>query len=44
MATLLDDRLVTDAMDNLDEWSGDAQRISRTVRGTDSDALLAAVA
>jgi 4a-hydroxytetrahydrobiopterin dehydratase len=43
MATLLDDRLVTDAMENLDEWSGDAQRISRTVRVGDIDALLAAV-
>ena len=43
MATLLDDQLVTDAMENLDEWSGDAQRISRTVRVDDVDALLAAV-
>jgi 4a-hydroxytetrahydrobiopterin dehydratase len=44
MATLLDDRLVADAMTNLDQWSGDAQRISRTVRVPDADALLAAVA
>ena len=44
MATLLDDRLVTDAMHNLDEWSGDARAISRTVRVDDVDALLAAVA
>src|SRR5437763_406674 len=43
MATLLDDRLVTDAMTNLDEWSGDAQRISRTVRIDDVDGLVAAV-
>lgn len=44
MATLLDDRLVTDAMENLDEWSGDAQRITRTVRIDDVDGLLAVVA
>jgi 4a-hydroxytetrahydrobiopterin dehydratase len=44
MATLLDDRLVTDAMSNLDEWSGDSQRIVRTVEVDDPDALLAAVA
>lgn len=44
MATLLDDRLVTDALGNLDEWSGDSQRISRTVRVDDPDALLEAVA
>jgi 4a-hydroxytetrahydrobiopterin dehydratase len=44
MATLLDDQLVTDAMENLDEWSGDAQRISRTVHIDDVDGLLAAVA
>src|SRR3954471_13270639 len=43
MATLLDDRLVTDAMTNLDEWSGDARRISRTVRIDDVDGLVAAV-
>ena len=30
-------------MENLDEWSGDAQRISRTVRVDDIDGLLAAV-
>ena len=44
MATLLDDRLVTDAMENLDEWSGDHARISRTVRVDDIDGLLTAVA
>jgi 4a-hydroxytetrahydrobiopterin dehydratase len=43
MPTLLDDQLVTDAMANLEEWSGDAQRISRTVRVADVDALVAAV-
>jgi 4a-hydroxytetrahydrobiopterin dehydratase len=43
MATLLDDRLVAGAMDNLDEWTGDARRISRTVRLDEVDALLAAV-
>ena len=43
MATLLDDQLVTDAMTNLEEWSGDAQRITRTVRIDDVDALVAAV-
>jgi 4a-hydroxytetrahydrobiopterin dehydratase len=44
MATLLDDRLVADAMTNLDDWTGDATRISRTVRVDDVDRLLAAVA
>ena len=44
MATLLDDRLVTDAMENLDGWSGDAKRISRTVRVDDVDGLVGAVA
>src|SRR4051794_10482724 len=43
MATLLDDRLVTDAMTNLDEWSGDAHRICRTIRIDDVDGLVAAV-
>ena len=43
MATLLDDRLVADAMANLDEWTGDASRISRTVRVDDADSLLGAV-
>ena len=43
MATLLDDQLVNDAMENLDEWSGDAQRIVRTVRVDDVDGLLATV-
>src|SRR4051794_34478909 len=43
MATLLDDQVVTDAMTNLEEWSGDAQRITRTVRIDDVDALVAAV-
>ena len=44
MATLLDDQLVSDAMGNLDEWTGDAQRISRTVTVDDPEGLLAAVA
>ena len=44
MATLLDDRLVSDAMSNLDAWSGDSRRISRTVEVDEPDALLAAVA
>jgi len=44
MATLLDDRLVSDAMENLDDWSGDHERITRTVRIDDIDALVAAVA
>ena len=43
MATLLDDRLIADAMENLDEWSGNHERISRTVRIDDVDGLLAAV-
>jgi 4a-hydroxytetrahydrobiopterin dehydratase len=43
MATLLDDQLVSDAMENLDEWSGDAQRISRTVQVDDVDNLLTSV-
>jgi len=43
MATLLDDRLVAGAMDNLDEWTGDARRISRTVQIEDVDSLLTAV-
>ena len=44
MATLLDDRLVTDALHGLEEWSGGPDRISRTVTVADPDALLAAVA
>lgn len=44
MATLLDDRLVADALGNLDEWTGDAGRISRTVQMDDVDGLLEAVA
>lgn len=44
MATLLDDRLVTDALHGLQEWSGGTDRISRTVTVDDPDALLAAVA
>ena len=44
MATLLDDRLVADAMENLDDWTGDASQISRTVTVDDPDTLLAAVA
>jgi 4a-hydroxytetrahydrobiopterin dehydratase len=43
MATLLDDRLVADAMTNLDDWTGDASRISRTVRVNDTESLLSAV-
>src|SRR5947209_2658756 len=43
MATLLDDRLVADAMTNLEDWSGDSSRISRTVTVDDVDRLLAAV-
>jgi len=43
MATLLDDQLVAGAMENLDEWTGDANRISRTVQVDDVDSLLAAV-
>jgi len=43
MATLLDDRLIADAMENLDDWSGDHERISRTVHIDDVDALVAAV-
>jgi 4a-hydroxytetrahydrobiopterin dehydratase len=43
MATLLDDSLVADALTNLDDWSGDKDRISRTVHVDDPDALLAAV-
>lgn len=43
MATLLDDRLVSDAMENLDDWSGDHERITRTVRIDDIDSLVAAV-
>jgi 4a-hydroxytetrahydrobiopterin dehydratase len=44
MATLLDDRLVTDALHGLEEWTGDHERIARTVTVDDPDALLAAVA
>jgi 4a-hydroxytetrahydrobiopterin dehydratase len=44
MATLLDDRLVTDALQGLEEWSGDHERISRSLSVDDPDALLAAVA
>jgi 4a-hydroxytetrahydrobiopterin dehydratase len=43
MATLLDNRLVADAMTNLCDWQGDANFISRTVRVDDMDRLLAAV-
>jgi 4a-hydroxytetrahydrobiopterin dehydratase len=44
MATLLDDRLVTDALQGLEEWTGTHDRISRTVTAQDPEALLAAVA
>jgi len=43
MATLLDDHLVADAMANLPEWSGDAKRITRTVRCSGAEDLLAQV-
>jgi 4a-hydroxytetrahydrobiopterin dehydratase len=43
MATLLDDRLVSDALHGLDEWTGGSDRISRTVTVSDCEALLAAV-
>lgn len=43
MATLLDDRLVADALSGLEEWTGGADRISRTVTVDDTDALLTAV-
>jgi len=43
MATLLDDRLVADALHGLHEWSGGPDRISRTVTVDDPDALLAAI-
>ena len=43
MATLLDDSLVTDALHGLDEWTGGADRIHRTVTVDDTDALLTAV-
>lgn len=43
MATLLDDSLVTDALQGLEEWTGGADRIHRTVTVEDVDGLLAAV-
>jgi 4a-hydroxytetrahydrobiopterin dehydratase len=43
MATLLDDRLVADALTGLQEWTGGPERISRTVTVEDPEALLAAV-
>lgn len=43
MATLLDDSLVTDALRGLEEWTGGADRIHRTVTVDDVDALLTAV-
>lgn len=43
MATLLDDRLVADALHGLEEWTGSHDRISRTATVEDTDALLAAV-
>jgi 4a-hydroxytetrahydrobiopterin dehydratase len=44
MSTLLDDTLVADALHGLTDWTGDASKISRTVRCEDEDALLASVA
>ena len=44
MATLLDERLVTDALHGLQEWTGGPDRISRTVTVADPEALLSAVA
>jgi 4a-hydroxytetrahydrobiopterin dehydratase len=46
MPTLLDDRLVADALTALTGWSGDAKKITRTVAldGAAADALLAEVA
>lgn len=46
MPTLLDDRLVADALTALTGWSGDAQRIVRTVpvSGTVAEGLLADIA
>jgi 4a-hydroxytetrahydrobiopterin dehydratase len=43
MSTLLDDRLVTDALHGLTDWTGDATKISRTIQCEDEDALLASV-
>jgi len=43
MATLLDDKLVSDALHGLEEWTGGADRIHRTVTVDDAEALLAAV-
>jgi 4a-hydroxytetrahydrobiopterin dehydratase len=43
MATLLDDKLVSDALQGLEEWTGGPDRIHRTVTVDDTDALLAAV-
>lgn len=46
MPTLLDDRLIADALTALPGWSGDAKRIVRTVSvdGTAAEELLAEVA
>jgi 4a-hydroxytetrahydrobiopterin dehydratase len=44
MATLLDDRLVADALHGLDEWTGGPDRIARTVTVENPDDLLASVA
>ncbi|MDQ1700528.1 MAG: 4a-hydroxytetrahydrobiopterin dehydratase [Frankiaceae bacterium] len=43
MATLLDDRLVTDALRGLEEWTGGPESIRRTVTVEDTEGLLAAV-
>jgi len=43
MATLLDDKLVSDALQGLEEWTGGPDRIHRTVTVDDIDALLTAV-
>jgi 4a-hydroxytetrahydrobiopterin dehydratase len=44
MATLLDDKLVADALQGLDEWTGGPDRISRSVTVADPEALVVAVA
>lgn len=43
MATLLDDKLISDALLGLEEWTGGPDRIHRTVTVDDVDALLTAV-
>jgi 4a-hydroxytetrahydrobiopterin dehydratase len=44
MPTLLDDHLVVDALNGLTGWSGDAKRITRTVRLEDPEPALEAIA